>query len=73
MLAKLTEVITKVGSNITQIEAETHETGRASIGVVCQLRDRKQLDKLLKEVRAINGVFRVDRRMDGGKGAEAPN
>jgi GTP pyrophosphokinase len=73
MLAKLTEVITKVGSNITQIEAATHETGRASIGVVCQLRDRKQLDKLLKEVRAINGVFRVDRRMDGGKGAEAPN
>jgi GTP diphosphokinase / guanosine-3',5'-bis(diphosphate) 3'-diphosphatase len=71
MLAKLTEVITKVGSNITQIEALTHETGRASIGVVCQLRDRKQLDKLLKEVRGINGVFRVDRRMDGGKGAEA--
>jgi len=73
MLAKLTEVITKVGSNITQIEAETHETGRASIGVVCQLRDRKQLDKLLKEVRAINGVFRVDRRMDGGKGTETLN
>jgi GTP pyrophosphokinase len=71
MLAKLTEVITKVGSNITQIEAETHETGRATIGVVCQLRDRKQLDRLLKEVRSINGVFRVDRRMDGGKLAEA--
>jgi GTP pyrophosphokinase len=71
MLAKLTEVITKVGSNITQIEAETHETGRASIGVVCQLRDRKHLDRLLKEVRSISGVFRVDRRMDGGKLAEA--
>ncbi len=70
MLAKLTEVITKVGSNITQIEAETHETGRASIGVNCQLRDRKQLDKLLREVRNISGVFRVDRRMDGGR-AEA--
>jgi GTP pyrophosphokinase len=71
MLAKLTEVITKAGSNITQIEAETHETGRATIGVVCQLRDRKQLDRLLKEVRALPGVFRVDRRMDGGKAAEA--
>jgi GTP pyrophosphokinase len=70
MLAKLTEVITKVGSNITQIEAETHETGRASIGVNCQFRDRKQLDKLLREVRNISGVFRVDRRMDGGR-AEA--
>jgi len=73
MLARLTEVITKVGSNITQIEAETHETGRASIGVVCQLRDRKHLDKLLREVRSIAGVLRVDRRMDGGRVAEALN
>jgi len=74
MLARLTEIITKVGSNITQIEEETHETGRASIGVVCQLRDRKHLDKLLKEVRAVSGVFHVDRRMDGGgKAAEALN
>jgi GTP pyrophosphokinase len=66
MLARLTEAITKVGSNITQFEAETHETGRASIGVVCQLKDRKQLDKLLREVRGISGVLRVDRRTTGG-------
>ncbi|HEX7185845.1 MAG TPA: bifunctional (p)ppGpp synthetase/guanosine-3',5'-bis(diphosphate) 3'-pyrophosphohydrolase [Thermoanaerobaculia bacterium] len=71
MLARLTEAITKVGSNITQIEAETHETGRASIGVVCQLRNRKHLDKLLQEVRSIAGVLRIDRRMDGGRTAEA--
>jgi GTP pyrophosphokinase len=66
MLAKLTEAITKAGSNITQIEAETHETGRASIGVVCQLRNRKHLDKLLQQVRGIAGVLRVDRRRSGG-------
>ena len=66
MLARLTEAITKVGSNITQIEAETDETGRATIGVVCQLKDRKHLDKLLREVRAISGVLKVDRRMTGG-------
>jgi GTP diphosphokinase / guanosine-3',5'-bis(diphosphate) 3'-diphosphatase len=72
MLARLTEVITKVGSNITQIEAETHENGRATIGVVCQLRDRKQLDKLIREVRAISGVFRVTRRMTAdGRTADA--
>ena len=59
-------------TDITQFEAETHETGRASIGVVCQLKDRKQLDKLLREVRGISGVLRVDRRMTGGgKMAEA--
>src|SRR5215210_5193662 len=66
MLARLTEAITRAGSNITQIEAETHETGRASIGVVCQLRDRKHLDKLLREVRSISGVIRVGRRTTGG-------
>src|SRR6202035_3115737 len=74
MLAKLTEVIAKAGSNITQIEAETRETGPARIGVVCQLRDRKHLEKLLRSVRSIAGVLRVDRRMSaGGSTAEAMN
>ncbi|HEX4499174.1 MAG TPA: bifunctional (p)ppGpp synthetase/guanosine-3',5'-bis(diphosphate) 3'-pyrophosphohydrolase [Thermoanaerobaculia bacterium] len=72
MLARLTEAITRAGSNITSIEADTHsETGRGTISVVCQLRDRKQLDKLLREVRAISGVLRVDRRTTGGTQAEA--
>ncbi|MDP9120682.1 MAG: bifunctional (p)ppGpp synthetase/guanosine-3',5'-bis(diphosphate) 3'-pyrophosphohydrolase, partial [Acidobacteriota bacterium] len=73
MLARLTEIITKAGSNITQIEAETHETGRASIGIVCELRNRKQLEKLLRELRAITGVLRVERQMSGrtGRGDES--
>jgi GTP pyrophosphokinase len=73
MLAKLTEAITRADSNITQIEAETHETGRATIGVSCQVRNHKHLEKLLREVRAISGVLRVDRRMttSGGRVAEA--
>ncbi|HEY4573126.1 MAG TPA: TGS domain-containing protein, partial [Thermoanaerobaculia bacterium] len=67
MLARLTEAITRAGSNITAIEADTHsETGRGTISVVCQLRDRKHLDKLLREVRAISGVLRVGRRATGG-------
>jgi GTP pyrophosphokinase len=74
MLARLTEAITRAGSNITAIEADTHsETGRGTISVVCQLRDRKQLDKLLREVRAISGVLRVDRRTSGGSQMEALN
>jgi guanosine-3',5'-bis(diphosphate) 3'-pyrophosphohydrolase len=66
MLARLTEMITKAGSNITEIQAETHETGRASIGIVCELRTAKQLEKLIRELRGIAGVVRVDRKMDGG-------
>ncbi|HTG35888.1 MAG TPA: bifunctional (p)ppGpp synthetase/guanosine-3',5'-bis(diphosphate) 3'-pyrophosphohydrolase [Thermoanaerobaculia bacterium] len=74
MLARLTEAITRAGSNITAIEADTHsETGRGTISVVCQLRDRKQLDKLLREVRSISGVLRVDRRTSGGSQMEALN
>jgi GTP diphosphokinase / guanosine-3',5'-bis(diphosphate) 3'-diphosphatase len=71
MLARLTEVIAKADSNITQIEADTtRETGPARIGVVCELRDKKHLDKLLNQVRAIAGVLRVDRRMNTGSAAE---
>jgi len=70
MLARLTDAITRAGSNINSMGADTHETGRASISVVCQLRDRKHLDKLLKEVRAIAGVLRVHRRMSGGVGSQ---
>jgi GTP pyrophosphokinase len=69
MLARLTEAITRAGSNITSIEADTHrETGRGTISVVCQLRDRKHLDKMLKEIRGIKGVLRVGRRMTTGNG-----
>ncbi len=72
MLARLTEVIAKVDSNITQIEADTsRETGPARIGVVCELRDKKHLDKLLNQVRAISGVLRVDRMMSSASAAEA--
>jgi guanosine-3',5'-bis(diphosphate) 3'-pyrophosphohydrolase len=70
MLARLTEAITRAGSNITAIEADTHhETGRGTISVVCQLRDRKHLDKLLREVRSISGVLRVGRRTGGAVGS----
>jgi GTP pyrophosphokinase len=74
MLARLADAIAKVDSNITQIEAETHETGRGLMRVVVALRNRKHLDKLLREVRGVAGVLRVDRRMSGGGGrAEALN
>ncbi len=70
MLARLTEAITRAGSNITSIEADTQrETGRGTIGVVCQLHDRKHLDKLLREVRSISGVLRVGRRNTGAVGS----
>jgi GTP pyrophosphokinase len=65
MLARLTEVIAKQGGNIKQIEAETFETGRGSIEVVVEVRDRKHLDRLRRKINSIEGVLEVDRAMPG--------
>ncbi len=74
VLARLADAIARADSNITQIEAETRETGRGLMQVVVELRSRKHLDKLLREVRAVAGVLRVDRRMSrGGAREEAFN
>ncbi|MDY7095401.1 MAG: bifunctional (p)ppGpp synthetase/guanosine-3',5'-bis(diphosphate) 3'-pyrophosphohydrolase [Acidobacteriota bacterium] len=71
MLAKLTEVIAKLDSNIAHLEAETVEPGVGLIEVVVQVRDRKHLEKILKALRAIPGMTRVERRMNGGAGIRA--
>jgi guanosine-3',5'-bis(diphosphate) 3'-pyrophosphohydrolase len=67
MLARLSEAITKADSNIAQVEADTHDDGRATIGLVCELRDRKHLDRLLRTLGSIPGVLRIDRQMSGGR------
>ena len=72
MLARLTDAIAKLGSNITHIEADTFETGRGEIKVVCALKDLKQLEKLLKGIRAIAGVIDVHRRMGASGRDEEP-
>lgn len=65
MLARLTEVIAKAGSNIKQIEADTSRPGRGRIEVVVEVRDRKHLDEIRRNLRGIAGVLEVDRRMAG--------
>jgi GTP diphosphokinase / guanosine-3',5'-bis(diphosphate) 3'-diphosphatase len=68
MLAKLTEIIAKHGSNISQMETDTRqtrETGRASIEVVVEVRDRKHLERIREAVRDSPGVIAVDRPMRG--------
>ncbi len=66
MLARLTEVMAKLDSNIRQIEAGTIETGRGLIEVVVEVRNRKHLERLRRGIEAIPGVFEVDRRMGSG-------
>ncbi len=72
MLARLAEAIASQESNIAQIEAETVESGRGLIDVTLQVRDRKHLERILRRVRTLPGVLRVDRRMSGSHlGSEA--
>ena len=68
ILAKLTEIIAKHGSNISQMETDTseaRETGRASIEVVVDVRDRRHLEKIRQAVGESPGVLAVDRPMRG--------
>jgi len=68
ILAKLTEIIAKHGSNISQMETDTseaRETGRASIEVVVEVRDRRHLEKIRQAVTESPGVLAVDRPMRG--------
>jgi len=62
MLARLADAIATMDSNITQIEADTEETGLGFIEVVVQVRDRKHLERLVRRIRSLAGVIRVHRR-----------
>ena len=62
MLARLTEVIAKEGSNIRQFEADT-ETGRGLMTFVVEVRNRKHLDRMCTAFESLKGVIRVGRQM----------
>ncbi len=63
MLARLTETMTKLGSNIRQINASTLQPGRGLIDVVVEVRNRKHFEKLSLAIQNLPGVFEVSRRM----------
>ncbi len=74
MLARLTEAIAKLDTNIRQIEADTERPGRGNIEVVVEVRNRAHLDRIRHALRALPGVLEVNRRMTGsaraGQGLE---
>jgi len=71
ILAKLTDVIAKLNSNIRQIEADTEVSGRGLISVVVEVRNRKHLEKVRDGIQRIEGVLEVDRKMGTTPIAEA--
>jgi len=65
MLARLTEAIAKLDTNIRQIEADTERPGRGDIEVVVEVKNRGHLEKIRKALGALPGVLEVSRRMSG--------
>ncbi len=65
MLARLTETMTKLGSNIRQISASTLQPGKGLIDVVVEVRDQKHFERLSHAIQDLPGVFEVTRRMGG--------
>jgi GTP pyrophosphokinase len=65
MLARLTDAIAKLDTNIRQIEADTDRPGRGNIVVVVDVRDRAHLERVRQALRNLPGVLEVTRRMTG--------
>ncbi|KAB2961330.1 MAG: bifunctional (p)ppGpp synthetase/guanosine-3',5'-bis(diphosphate) 3'-pyrophosphohydrolase, partial [Thermoanaerobaculia bacterium] len=70
ILAKLTEAIAKLDTNIRQIEADTERPGRGNIEVVVDVRDRAHLERVRQTLRGLPGVLEVSRRMPGSGRAD---
>ena len=62
LLAELAGEIASERSNIRRIEAKTDDSRRGEIQLAVEVRDAKHLDRLLKKVRSVSGVIKVERR-----------
>jgi guanosine-3',5'-bis(diphosphate) 3'-pyrophosphohydrolase len=65
MLARLTDAIARLDTNIRQIEADTDRPGRGNIVVVVDVRDRAHLERVRQALRDLPGVLDVNRKMTG--------
>ncbi len=70
ILAKLTEVVARLDSNIRHFEAEA-ETGQGRIEMVLEVRDRRHLEKLQQAISSVGGVREVFRKMGKGRATGA--
>ena len=60
MLAEITGVISDAGANIRSFESNGEGT-RARIEVEMDVQDRKQLERILVQLKKISGIFDIER------------
>ena len=61
LLAAVSTKIADINTNIKNIEATTDEDQRARIDMTVEISDLKHLEKVIKAVRAVDGVIGVER------------
>jgi len=61
LLAEISAKIADVNTNITNIEAKTHDGHLDRIDMTLEIRDVKHLDKVLQSIRKVSGVLGVER------------
>jgi len=61
LLAEISAKIADVNTNITNIEAKTHDGHLDRMDMTLEIRDLKHLEKVLKSLRKVSGVLGVER------------
>ena len=64
MLAQLTTLLSNENTNIRSLEAKTEDQEGALVEITLDVRDKKQLEKLVGAMRRISGVRDVERQFN---------
>jgi GTP pyrophosphokinase len=61
MLSELTSVLFHESSNIRSLEAKQNETEGAVVDMTVDVRDKKQLERIVAAMRRLSGIIDVER------------
>jgi len=67
LLAAVSAKIADINTNIRNMEAHTDDDRRARIDVTVEISDVKHLERVMKSLRAVDGVLDVERAGGAGR------
>jgi GTP diphosphokinase / guanosine-3',5'-bis(diphosphate) 3'-diphosphatase len=71
LLAAVSARIADINTNIKNMEARTDDDQRARIDMTVEISDLKHLEKVMKSLRAVDGVIDVERAGEAGRAGRA--
>ena len=72
LLARITSVISEEGTNINTVDARVSEDRRGTILLTLDITDTAHLERVLRRLRGIDGIHRVERQAGTGVGTGLP-